>query len=124
MAMHLKWHELNDYYKVAISITTTDKSIRTDLVGATNSKVVTDGIEVRYEKETIHEAIAFPETYTFLVFIAQNVALPTAVGVLSSYIYDVLKGKPDAKLKIGEIDVHIDKGEIDRIIMKKIEVTK
>jgi hypothetical protein len=88
------------------------------MLGDTNTKKLTDDVTLRSGGMTIHETVGYAETYTFLAYFAQNVGLPLAVGLLSAYIYDRLKSKPDAKLKIGKVDVRINKGEIKRIILE------
>jgi hypothetical protein len=109
---------------LAFQITTKERSILFDMLGTANSKTLTDGVTLKSGRMTIHEIIGFAETYTFIVFLAESVALPLGTGLVASYIYDKLKSKPDAKLKIGKVDVRIDEGEIKRIILENLELTE
>lgn len=53
--------------------------------------------------------------------LVKDVAIPTAVSILSAYLYHKLKSRTDSKLKIDGIDVRIDKGKIERILIKRLE---
>jgi hypothetical protein len=109
---------------LAIYVTTKEAAILREMLGDGNTKTLTDGVTLKSGGMTIHETVGYAETYTFLVFVAEYVALALAGGLLSNYIYDRLKSKPDAKLKVGKVDVRIDKGEIKRIILENLELTE
>lgn len=104
---------------VSFSVTTADRSIPSEI----ECKEIAEDIKIRSGGRTIHEIIGFPETYTFLVEIGEKIALPIAVSLISSYLYDMLRAKPDVKLRITGIDIHIDKGEIEQILIKQLEKT-
>jgi len=112
--------------ELVFSVTSGDNRLPFEIleskVAGLQSKKVDEGVEIRFVKGTIHEGLLpGPETYTFLIYLADNIVIPTAVGILSAYVYDKLKSKSDAKLKIGEIDIRIDEGEIKRILIREFE---
>jgi hypothetical protein len=106
---------------LVFAVTTADSGILSDLLDGKNVKFLTDGLTLKSGGMTIHEVVGFPETYTFLVYLAENLAVPFAVGLLTNYIYDKVKPKQDAKLKIGNVDVRIEKGEIERAILEHLD---
>jgi len=111
---------------LAMSIVTTDERLPREVMEAESTeakKRVSEGIEIEYLRGTIHEITGYPETYDFLIEIGKEVVLPTAVGILSAHLYDKLKSKKDVKLKIEGIDILIDRGEIKRVLIEKLEKT-
>jgi hypothetical protein len=93
------------------------------MVGPDSVKEVTQGVEIhRSDRVKLREMVTDHHTWHFLVYLANNLVVPTAVTLLSAYLYDKLKGKANVKLKIEGIEVLIDKGEIEKILVKKSKV--
>lgn len=105
------------------SVTTADGTLPFEIIDAKTteqSKRVEEGAEIRFLSGTIHEAVAFPETYTFLLSFARDAALAILAGIVANYLYDKLKSKADAKLKIKDTDVPVEKDEIQRAILRYV----
>lgn len=105
------------------SVTTADGSLPFEIIDAKTteqSKRIGEGAKIRFLSATIHEAVAFPETYTFLLSFARDTALAILAGIVANYLYDKLKSKADAKLKIKDADVPVDKDEIERAILRYV----
>ena len=110
---------------LSFSITTTDSNLGWGLLDGQEKKTLADGLTIVSKGGTIHEtAVPFPETYTFLIQLMASIPVEVAVGLLTNYIYDKLQSKPETKLKIGKLDVKVEKREIQRVILENLELTK
>lgn len=82
---------------------------------------IADGISARFEGTEFHLAIGFPDLVHFTITIGKDLAIGVASGIISAWLYNKLKGRKVEKLRIERTEVNIDKGEIKRILMEKIE---
>jgi hypothetical protein len=90
---------------------------------------VADGISLRLEKsETWSRKGRFvggkvppPEILDFVVFIAKDVALPIAVSLLSSWIYDKLKRDKVLTVTIDGVRVEGDPEEIKELLAESLK---
>lgn len=105
---------------VVISVTTQDPSVQFEIAEAGPNKSISEGAEIKFLSQTIHEALAFPETYQFLLGIAGLIAVQILVQIAAQYLYDAVKDKPDLKLKIGDLEVPVDKEKIEEAIRRYI----
>jgi len=108
---------------VVVSVTTRDQSVQFEIAGAGPSKRIGEGAEIKFLIGTIHETVAFPETYQFLLgilVIAGSVAVQILSQIAAHYLYDAVKDKPDVKLKIGDLEVAVDKEKIEEAIRRYI----
>jgi hypothetical protein len=108
---------------VVISVTTRDPSVRVGIVGAGPSKSVGEGAEIKFLVETIHETVAFPETYQFLlgiVKVAGVIAIEILAQIAAQYLYDAVKDKPDLKLRIGDSEIPVDREKIEEAIRRYV----
>lgn len=109
--------------KLNMKIETPDKNLNSDLLETSHAlmneteKIIADGVSIRYEGRTIREAIGFPELFNFSIYIAEHIALPIAVGLLSRYIYDKLKDKKDTEIKINNTSIEINAEKIEQLIL-------
>lgn len=105
-----------------IEIDTTDRALSSDLVrgaeGVEEGQTVDipGGAKLTVIALVKRYAVEFPETIEAILTFGSGVAS----GVVASWLYDKLKGRATT-LRIEETEVQIDKGEIQRIISRKIE---
>jgi len=113
--------------QVKIEIETEDKTLVSDLFGShavlrgVSTKKVTDGVSIRFNGIVLREAIAIPDLIKITLLITEKVALPVAVGLFSSWLYDRLKNRRVRRISIERTEVKLDKGEIERILLEKIK---
>ncbi|MGA2239264.1 MAG: hypothetical protein ABSG74_08640 [Candidatus Bathyarchaeia archaeon] len=116
---------------VVISVTTTDPTVQFEIAGAGPSKSIGagpnksigEGAEIKYLTGTIHETLAFPETYQFLLGIFKIAGAMSAeilAQIAAQYLYDAVKEKRDLKLKIGDSEVPVDKEKIEEAIRRYV----
>ncbi len=63
-----------------------------------------------------------PSWVILTIEIGKNVALPLAVGILSSYLYDKLKNRKDTKVIINNQQVEINAIKIEKLILTNINI--
>jgi hypothetical protein len=104
-------------------IKTRDKGIVNDLLevdlvqSANMEKEVADGVAIQYRGQVIREALGLPELFRFSIFVAEHIALPIAVGLLSRYLYDKLKNKKQTEIIINYVTVEINAEKIEQLIL-------
>ena len=84
-------------------------------------KVITEGISIKLESIEIRKGFGFPEIVDITVFVAEHVALPIAVGMLSRYLYDKLKDKRETKIEINYLYVEINAEKIENAILSIVQ---
>ncbi|MEM3797245.1 MAG: hypothetical protein QXE05_01405 [Nitrososphaeria archaeon] len=115
---------------VEIRIETRDKNLAFDIFNSDKvlrtftTKEVVDGVSIRFNGFIIREAIDIPHLISITLFLAKDVALPTAIGLFSAWLYDKLKQRTVEKLYIERTVVKIDRGEIEKILLEKIKKEK
>jgi len=98
-----------------------------DLLEATHiqagqtEKIVSEGVSIRAEGTDIRRAYGLPEIVNVTIFIAEHVALPIAVGILSRYLYDKLKDKRETKIRINYVYVEINAEKIEQAILNIVQ---
>lgn len=105
-----------------IEIDTEDRQLSSDLMG--NSETAQNGQTVNIPggaKLTLgplvkRYAVGVPETIEAVLTFGSGVAS----GLVASWLYDKIKGRA-TRLRIDETEVEINKGEIEHIIVRKIE---
>ncbi|MEM3673602.1 MAG: hypothetical protein QW468_05220 [Candidatus Bathyarchaeia archaeon] len=115
---------------VQIQIETRDRKLIFDIFESDKmiypfiAKEITDGVSIRLNGFVLRENIYAPGLVSIKLFLAENVALPTAIGVFSAWLYDKLKGRKVDKLYIEGTEVKIDRGEIEKNLIEKVEKEK
>lgn len=84
-------------------------------------KSIGEGISAIYQGTIIRLAVGFPDIIRVVLEIGEEVAIGIGAGLISAWLYDKLKERKVEKLRIERIEVRIDKGEIERILIEKIE---
>jgi len=115
--------QLKEERGVVFSVTTADANLTFDILEAKmvkQSKTVAKGAEIRFLSQTIKEALALPETITFLLVLARDAAIGVLAGLAANYLFRKLESKPDVKLKIMDTEVPMDKDEIERAILRYV----
>ena len=113
--------------EVKIEIETNDKRLDFDLLETKDSisrgmeKQIAKGVLVRYEGTGFRKATGFPDIIHITIAIAEGMSIGIASGLISAWLYDKLKGKSVEKIRIERIEVTLNKGEIERILMEKIK---
>lgn len=113
--------------EVEIEIETYDVGLSFDLFeskeirAGETQKTIADGVSVRCEGGLIRKAEGIPQIVRIALIITETVALPLAVSIAANWLYDKLRRKKVEKLRIGRVEVKVDKGEIERILIEKIE---
>jgi hypothetical protein len=72
----------------------------TPLIAGETEKLLAEGISIRWQGESFRKSLDFPTIINLSIWIGQNIAIPVAVGILSSYIYDKLKKHENSKVFI------------------------
>ena len=115
--------------EIPIRIETQDRMISCELFEATSfqkgqtEKTVTEGVSIRWEGADIRKGFGFPEIVNIAILIAENIALPIAISVLSRYLYDKLKDKEESKIEINYVNVEINAGKIEKAILDIVQRT-
>jgi hypothetical protein len=105
-----------------IKIDTDDRQISYDLMGNTTSLVRGATIKVpgnamlTYDGLIGKKAFGFPLTLEFILTVTTGVS----TGLVANWLYDKIKGRAST-LRINRTEVHMSKGEIERIIIEQIE---
>src|SRR3989337_3320418 len=113
--------------RLNMRIETPDKNLSYDLLETDHiqayqtEKIITDGVSIRYEGQILREAISFPELFNFSIYVAEHVALPIAVGILSRYLYDKLKDKKETKIEVNYVYVEINAEKIENAILNIVQ---
>jgi hypothetical protein len=108
---------------VVFSVTTANANLTFDILEAKmveQNKTVAKGAEIRFLSGTIREALAAPETITFLLVLARDVAIQVLAGLAANYLFKKLESKPEIKLKIMDTEVPVDKDAIERAILRYV----
>ncbi len=84
-----------------------------------DQKALPGGFTMTSEGLIIRKAFGFPETVTLVITFTGGFASNIAINLLSSWLYDKLKGRAET-LRIDRREIHIEKGEITRIIEETI----
>jgi len=78
--------------------------------------IISKGAELTYQHIYQKRGLDFPAIISLTLDIGEGVA----IGVIVAWLYDKIKGKA-SKLTIDRTEVHIDAGEIKKVITEKIE---
>jgi hypothetical protein len=79
-------------------------------------KVVCEGISLQYRSHYSCDSIDVPTIIIISIEIGKEIALPIALGILSNYLYDKLKGR-QSSLVINGKEAKIDRKEIEKLIL-------
>lgn len=120
--------QLREKRGVVFSVTTADANLtfeileaKMDVSYAEQTKTVAKGAEIRFLSQTIREALAAPETITFLLTLARDAAIGVLASLAADYLFRKLsESKADVKLKIMDKEVPVDRDEIERAILRYI----
>jgi len=112
--------------EIRVEIETFDKDLDFDLFGTKTlskgmQKTIAEGVSVAYEYTEYRKAVGFADIIHVIVTIGRDVPIGVAAGLIATWLYDKLKGRKVEKLKIERTEIEVDKGEIKRVIMEKIE---
>jgi hypothetical protein len=104
-----------------VSIDTEDRRLGFDLMGegsvGAGSKVSIPGnATVTLKEWRVRKGFGIPETLELVV--ATSAAVEA--GLIANWLYDKLKGR-DVKLRIEELEVEVNQGEITRVVKRVIE---
>jgi hypothetical protein len=69
----------------------------------------------------IRKGADFPEIIKMVISFAANAADEIAVSLVASWLYDKLRGGKAKTLRINRREVHIEKGQITKIIVEEIQ---
>jgi len=114
--------------RVSIEIETFDKELEMDLfdakrfVAGETEKTISEGISIRWEGTEFKKVVGFPDIIHITLILARDVALPIALGIVSNWLYDKIKGRA-IKIKVKGFQVQIDRDQIEKILTEKIERT-
>lgn len=109
--------------ELGIEIETHDRSLSFDLLEAEQlscmetTKDLGNGVTIKYNFEVLRKAGDLPIILNIAAFLGQNIALPVAVGILSSYLYDKLKNRKVEQLKIAGNSIEINKQDIEQLLL-------
>lgn len=112
--------------EIPFQIETHDRMVSYDLLEAKEiqlgqQKIISEGVSIRVEGLRVRKAFGLPEIVNMTLMIGQNVALPIALGILSSYLYDKLKNRKDTNIIINYSHVEIKAEKIEIAISNFIE---
>lgn len=79
-------------------------------------KDIAKGISLQYRSHYCCDSIDVPSWVIISIEIGKEIALPIALGIISSYLYDKLK-KRTGKIMINRKEAEIDPKEIERLIL-------
>lgn len=99
-----------------------DKSRYNEVINGRQKKTVTDGVSIQYVSHYVCDSFDMPSWVILTIEIGKNVALPLAVGILSSYLYDKLKNRKDTKVIINNQQVEINAIKIEKLILTNINI--
>jgi hypothetical protein len=85
-------------------------------------KIISEGISLQYKSHFCCDSVDAPSWLIISIEIGKNVALPVALGILSSYLYDKLKNRKNNRVVINNQPVEIDAKKIEQIILTNINV--
>jgi len=110
--------------EIQVEIETHDRQLDFDLFETRKlsrgmEKTVQKGVSIRYRGTIEQLAVDFPSIIeiTIIAFATQ-----VAAQIVANWLYDKIKGRA-VKLRIERTEVEIDKGQIERILMEKMEQT-
>ena len=114
--------------QIRVEVETFDKMLSFDLFESKEikydmEKQVAPNVVIRSKGLDFKEAVGFTDIINLALEIGKDVAVGAAAGLLANWLYDKTRGRAE-KLRIEGIDVRIDKGEIKRILIEKIEKSK
>jgi hypothetical protein len=104
---------------IILEIETGDRGflVAQDLFGSAKEISLPGGAVLRLESLLERKAFDFPSLMT----LALEVPAGIAVGVVSSWLYDKLKDRRVQAMRIDRTEITFDKGEIQKILIEKIE---
>ncbi len=111
--------------QLQIEIDTEDRKLGFDLMGTPDS--LSAGSEVKVPGNALlafegiigRKAFGFPGTLEFIMTFTTGVS----AGVVANWLYEKLKGRT-SRIRIDRTEVQLNKGEIERIIVERIEKNK
>ena len=107
-----------------LEIHTHNKDILFDLLGKSpisrDDSIITPGnAKLTYKGTTIRLAEGLPKIINLVVTFGSGVA----AGVVSNWIYDKLKHKTE-KIVINRKEIHLDEGELKRVLEETIRIER
>jgi len=82
---------------------------------------IANGVFIRIDGGRLCEAINAPEFLNIAIIISQNVVLPVALNLATSWLYDRVKDKKSTKIRINGIDVIVNKEKMRELLEKEIK---
>ena len=106
--------------KVEVEIETFDEKLLSDLFefkeGEWQPRLFKEGASAEYKGSEERLAVGLPSIEIIVLEIIKDLA----IGVISAWLYEKIKGRA-VTLRIEKTEIEIDKGEIERILLEKIE---
>jgi hypothetical protein len=105
-----------------IEIETHDRDLEFDLMGNPPSLeqsvelILADGSKLAWQPGTARKAHGLPTILHYVLVLGRDVS----VGLLVNYLFEKLKGRATV-LRIDRQEIHIEKGEITRVITEHLE---
>jgi len=113
--------------KIEIEIHTTDRALVFDLLDKSSSLSIGDKFEIpegnavlTYKESYIRKGLGIPEIAKFSIEFGSGIA----IGIISNWLYNKLKGKDIKRLIIEKREITVEKNEIRKILEEKIEIEK
>jgi hypothetical protein len=108
--------------EIGVEIETRDGTLCSDLFEAKRisrglEKEIGSGLKIRYENTQVRESVGIPE----IISITLNFGTMVAAGYLANWLYDKLHGRA-TKIRIDNLEIEIDRGEIERVLRQKVEI--
>ena len=78
--------------------------------------LLTDGVSIQYNGSVIQKQFGVAEIAEFIVTFSSGVA----ASLVASALYEKFRGRTH-RIRIDRMEVRLDKGEIERVIVERIE---
>lgn len=113
-----------------LTIETPDASVLKDIFETKESpargskKSLSEDASITYEgtpETRIREAVGIPIPFEFVLDVTSHVASCVAAAVIADFLIKKLKGKKIHRISIGKMQVHLEHGEITKVLIEKLE---
>ena len=111
--------------EILIEIHTDDKELPDDIMNVANSTAVDNKVEIPgnatlvMRESLVKKAFGFYETIELALSFGSGIVS----GIVGNWLYEKIKGRATI-LKIDRTEVQLNKGEIERVLVEKIEQVK
>jgi len=116
--------------KLIVELATNDKTLGFHLFNSQelNSGQTTvnlgKGVSATFKGTMFRKSVGIPDVIQLVLEIGKDVVIGIGVGLISAWLYDKLNGRDVKKLTIEKTEVTINKGQIEKIIIEKIQEEK